>query len=662
MSERASSSARSADAPRSVRFWLGVLRDRWWVVALIGLLVLLWRGYVAMTQAPIYMAQASIRFEAPHDAKTGLASMWMSDSLDTILAAETFALRSARVAERAARLYPRQVVVAQRHSWRPFEVTLVDLGWASPPCMVVATSAPDAPWTHSRRLKLDFDGPDGAARLWHPGTPGPTVFDQRRPDGSLAVTLDGNEITLRVGSSSPQGRVFDLVVRTKAELVAWLRAGSTPASAGSGTGVLYVGFTAGTPEEARLGAQALTDAYKALRDEDTRKASEERTRWLKAQAAALAAQAKAAEERFDEYVARTGSLLLGDQAKGMIEDLGRLLSERLSQEHLLSGEREVLAELEAATEPARVLVLLGSAGADSMITAWAERVADLEAQRGALLRTEGKPDHPVVKRLQAEIDEGRKQLGSHLTTARERAIELQRRKLARLEARIQGLIEERERVEARLKALPGEERATERLQREVRLIAETYEQILRWQKEAELKGVAEEAPISLVDRAETPEARLSPVLSRSLAVALLLALVLGVAAALLLHWRDHTIRMPTDLEEATGLTLFGVIPAYGSVPRVERRGLKGGLPAAEVPDSVLAEAYRALRANLRLRAWRRRCARWRSPRRPPRRVRPPPRSTWPSSWPRPARASSWWMPTSGAQVRTPTWGPSSRPA
>lgn len=71
-----------------------------------------------------------------------------------------------------------------------------------------------------------------------------------------------------------------------------------------------------------------------------------------------------------------------------------------------------------------------------------------------------------------------------------------------------------------------------------------------------------------------------------------IGLVLGTGLALLRARTDRTVRDDEDVEEAAGAHVVGRVPE-------QRRGTRSRLPAHVVGQSPVAEAYRALRVNLR---------------------------------------------------------------
>jgi capsular exopolysaccharide synthesis family protein len=81
--------------------------------------------------------------------------------------------------------------------------------------------------------------------------------------------------------------------------------------------------------------------------------------------------------------------------------------------------------------------------------------------------------------------------------------------------------------------------------------------------------------IKVVDPAVVPEAPFSPNVKRSLLVALLLGLMLGVGLAFASDFLDNSVKGPEDLERLTGLPSLGIIPHF-SVGGGHKKGSGSG--------------------------------------------------------------------------------------
>lgn len=104
----------------------------------------------------------------------------------------------------------------------------------------------------------------------------------------------------------------------------------------------------------------------------------------------------------------------------------------------------------------------------------------------------------------------------------------------------------------------------------------------------------ERAPgTEVVDRAVTPADPYEPNVVRSVLLAALAGLAIGVVAALLVAWRDTAVRSARQLTKITGAANLAVIPRH---PLGEER--PDDVAVLRDPNSIESEAYRTLRTVL----------------------------------------------------------------
>jgi capsular exopolysaccharide synthesis family protein len=125
------------------------------------------------------------------------------------------------------------------------------------------------------------------------------------------------------------------------------------------------------------------------------------------------------------------------------------------------------------------------------------------------------------------------------------------------------------------------------LQRELDTSRTLYDGLLQRYKEVGVTGGITSNNISIVDGAQVPDRPSEPRLLLNMALAALLGLGLGVAAAFILEALDETLASPEDVETKLHLSTLGVIPL------LER----GETPMAALADSksAFAESYYSLR-------------------------------------------------------------------
>lgn len=126
-------------------------------------------------------------------------------------------------------------------------------------------------------------------------------------------------------------------------------------------------------------------------------------------------------------------------------------------------------------------------------------------------------------------------------------------------------------------------------QREVDTNRELYNGLLQRYKEIGVAGGVGTNNVAVVDNADVPERPSRPKLLNNLALALLAGLGLGIGLALAREQIDDAIGDPTEVEQALGLPLLGVIPRDKAANLLE---------SLSDPKSSILEAYLAVHTNL----------------------------------------------------------------
>lgn len=130
------------------------------------------------------------------------------------------------------------------------------------------------------------------------------------------------------------------------------------------------------------------------------------------------------------------------------------------------------------------------------------------------------------------------------------------------------------------------------LQRELDTNKALYDGLLQQYKELGVASALGTNNISIVDRAEIPQAPISPRLTKNLAIALILGLLASGVIVYLLELLDDTFKSVENIEETLGLTALGVIPlTLHETPTLFETVVAN-------PQSAVAEAYRSLRTAL----------------------------------------------------------------
>jgi len=210
---------------------------------------------------------------------------------------------------------------------------------------------------------------------------------------------------------------------------------------------------------------------------------------------------------------------------------------------------------------------------------------ELEMKREALL-SDATATHPEVRRLEEEIRRVRGQVHEHIQASRDRIRE-----------RRHGIAKALDDIQGELSAFPDKERRMAALRRNLEVSQELYTFLLTKLEESRILRASTTTDKRIVDAATTAYKRETPKRKSTLALALAVGLMLGVAAVFLRRAFDPRVR---DEDEAKAITR---IPVYGAIPNLKHLGLINGKqpaidPIWESPKGPGAESFRTLRTNV----------------------------------------------------------------
>jgi polysaccharide biosynthesis transport protein len=129
------------------------------------------------------------------------------------------------------------------------------------------------------------------------------------------------------------------------------------------------------------------------------------------------------------------------------------------------------------------------------------------------------------------------------------------------------------------------------LQREVDTNRSLYDALLQRYKQIGVAGGVGMAPVSIVDRAQTPLLPFKPNLFLNLIVGLGLGLVAGVAGAVGLEFVNDTIKSREDVRKKLAMSCLGTVPKTSAKDSF--------VDDLKNPTSIISEAYSAIVAALR---------------------------------------------------------------
>lgn len=302
--------------------------------------------------------------------------------------------------------------------------------------------------------------------------------------------------------------------------------------------------------------------------------------------------------------------------------------------------REIVARLEEGdTSVLGSLTDTTSAGrSDALMTSYLAQWTEVEAQLREL-RRDYKDELPAIQKGMAELTQLRERIAAllqgrvdgleaqsvefelllsdyrgrlaclpgteaqkidHATTAlRGRTLEHLTGRRAGMEQHAASLDEEIARVEGRLAELPEEQRRLAGPLRRLESHAEIVKFLMANQQEAEITRAATVATAEFIDEAVPPRRREGPSVPLHFALGALLGFSGAIALAFLREGADRSVFTSAELEEASGLPVFGSIPDFKRGRTKVKHAGGEFLALRDDPEGAVAEAYRSVRANLK---------------------------------------------------------------
>lgn len=351
------------------------------------------------------------------------------------------------------------------------------------------------------------------------------------------------------------------------------------------------------PARAALLANEVADAYMAENLALKLRVTESASRWLEDRLVDLEQRAKQSELAVYDFKKEK------DMLTTSLEDRASMVSARLNTYNgALSEIRTRIAELKARADSMERLRREAAGGEDDV--SWVQglsmahnTIIDTLKLRYVSQRSECAelaerylPEHPRLAACTEKLRAAHADLSRELSNL-VRAAETD---LAQAQAQERNLLALFEGAKAEAFEVNKKQIEFDRLKRESDNDRRLYDLVLKRLKDIELSGLLRTSNVRVLDAARPSFAPIRPVLSRSLTLAALVGLLLGLGLALLLDLMDNSIFSQTDVEQRIGVPFLGMVPVIPEHKEMVRRDLY----IHEHPKSSVAECCRAIRTNL----------------------------------------------------------------
>jgi len=374
------------------------------------------------------------------------------------------------------------------------------------------------------------------------------------------------------------------------------------------TRLIDIAYQHGDPEVSAKITNAVADTFVRANLEKKNETNTSTGEFLSKRVAELQQQIRADEEKLVSYAKNNQILSLDASQNTVVERLAGLNKQLLEAEN---DRKMAEAEYNAAKAPGAATALAEAGAKD--INESESKLADLKQKRAQLL-VDATEEAPEVK----EVDQQIAELQKHLNESRARNTNTL---LTNLETKYRQSLAREESLRKSFNQQKGETVTQNEaainyriLQQEIETNKGLLDNLLQRSKENDVVLAGRPNNISVVDYAITPDFPVGPARMRSVMLAFVLALALGVGLALFLEYLDDSIHSTDDVEKFLRLPALAVIPSMsGGVARrrllssatalQKRNGNTGGNPELLLNvngRSALAESYRQLRTSVLL--------------------------------------------------------------
>jgi len=374
------------------------------------------------------------------------------------------------------------------------------------------------------------------------------------------------------------------------------------------TRLIDITFTHTDPEVAARVVNAIAKTYVFNNLEKKGETNTTTAEFLEKRIAELQQKVRTDEEKLVNYAKNNQIISLEPNQNTVAERLAGL------NKQLLEAENERI-EAESKYNAARTGSAVNAlADLDAkQVNETESKMADLRQKRAQLMvdATEEAPEVKEVDQQIAELDRQAKDLRARKSSTILTNLETSYRQTLAREQELRKSFEKQ-----RSETLTQNEAAINYriIQQEIETNKTLLENLLQRSKENDVIMASKPNNISVVDYAITPEGPIGPNRTRTVFVALFLALGLGVGFALLLEYLDDTVHSTEEVERLLHLPALAVIPAVlgkngkrrllaGPGALQKRNGNPGDNPELLMNvdgRSPLAESYRHLRTSVLL--------------------------------------------------------------
>lgn len=317
-----------------------------------------------------------------------------------------------------------------------------------------------------------------------------------------------------------------------------------------------------------------------------------------------------AEEKLKNYQEKGGIIALDEQAKALIDVLTEFQSQRDAAQIEASMTKETLKQYKDELEKKNpsLAQYIESYAAEPRLKALQEQIAKLETQKDLALANKNAPENKLliqqydssIKDLKDKLDEQLKVYRTSIFALSPEEVKDLSIKVLEEEVKLKAAQTKKENLDdivskydRKFNELPSQTIDLARYQRELSAYEKLYLLVEEKYQEALINEQSTPGNVLIIDEARRPVLPSKPNRLLIVLVGLFLGLGTGVGFAFVRNYFDNSVKTPEDIQNNNIFVL-------GWVPQIEILDENKDFEfiVAKKPDSLHAEAYRALRTRI----------------------------------------------------------------
>ncbi len=384
------------------------------------------------------------------------------------------------------------------------------------------------------------------------------------------------------------------------------------------TDLVTIRAKATSPRRSARIANAIAQEYIRFTLSGLREEARSMRTFIEEQLASMEKELREAERALQDFKEKEGIYELSATVSALTDQLSSLesaramaVAEKSETEMLLQKYKDELAG-QGFYQEYRKRIMTPELSTDPYVQKLREQISQLEIQKAELLSTYG-AQHPKVVAIDQALAQTKEELrkviqslmGGEIAGTDPIAQQIlagivnAEVKIHSLQGKIDALNQLITKYQKQLKTLPEKEVQLAELTRRASVARDVYSMLLNKLQETKIAEAGKVSDAKIVDPAIPPEKPIKPKPRRDLVLALIFGLFLGVGLAFVVEVFDDTVKTHDDIESLLGIPVLGVIPFFKEHPRGKETDISKWLVIHHAPKSPAAEAFRALRSNLR---------------------------------------------------------------